>query len=205
MNLRALSLVAFSVVAATAASAACGGKKDDGATNKALAELATCKDERDRAKSAADACTKQFAEYKAMTPSGPQEILVRIDGEGLTIVGKLPRGGGGEQMVGAGDLTEAEKNVVPLVIAQIAGSRSAIQQCYVQALKTTAGLENRSINLNVMVKVSPTGAISGAQFSPQISQAFDGCMSAVASKWKIAPYTGRAFPLQYPLKLQPVN
>jgi hypothetical protein len=203
MNLRALSLVAMSVAVASAAGA-CGGKKDDGAVNKALAELATCKDERDRAKSAADACTKQFAEYKAMTPSGPQEILVRIDGEGLTIVGKLPRGGG-EQMVGAGDLTEAEKNVVPLVIAQIAGSRSAIQQCYVQALKTTAGLENRSINLTVTVKVSPTGAISNAQFSPQISQQFDGCMSTVAAKWKIGPYQGRAFPLQYPLKLTPVN
>jgi hypothetical protein len=200
MNLRAIALA---VVILTVA--ACGGKKGGPDNNKLLEELASCKDERDRAKNALDACTKQFAEYKALTPTGPQEILVRIDGEGLTIVGKLHSGKPGEGMVGAGDLTEAEKNVVPLVMAQIAGSKNAIQQCYVQALKTNTSLEGRAVNMTVQVKVSPTGAISNAAFSPQISQQFDACMSTVASRWKIGPYEGRAFPLQYPLKLQPVQ
>jgi hypothetical protein len=202
MNLRAIALVVVSLSVATA----CGGKKDGGADqNKLLDDLAKCNDERDRAKNAADACTKQFAEYKSLTPTGPQEILVRIDGEGLTIVGKLGSGKPGESQVGAGDLSEAEKNVVPLVIAQIAGSRQAIQQCYVQALKTNTSLEGRAVNLTVQVKVSPTGGIGNAEFSPQLSPQFDTCMSTVASRWKIAPYQGRAFPLQYPLKLQPVN
>jgi hypothetical protein len=201
MNLRAIALVVVTLSAATA----CGGKKDGADQNKLLDELAQCKDDRDRAKNAADACTKQFAEYKALTPTGPQEILVRIDGEGLTIVGKLGSSKPGEAQVGSGDLTEAEKNVVPLVIAQIAGSRTAIQQCYVQALKTNTGLEGRAVNLTIQVKVSPSGGITGASFSPQLSPQFDTCMSTVAGRWKISPYQGRAFPLQYPIKLQPVN
>ena len=199
MNLRAIALVVVSL----STIAACGDKKGPD-NNKLLDELASCKDDRDRAKNALDACTKQFAEYKALTPTGPQEIVVRIDGEGLTIVGKLSTGKG-EGQVGAGDLSESEKNVVPLVIAQIAGSRTAIQQCYVQALKTNTSLEGRAVNLTVQVKVSPSGAISNAQFAPQLSQQFDSCMNTVASKWKIGPYEGRAFPLQYPLKLQPVQ
>jgi hypothetical protein len=200
MTLRALSLVLVGV----ASIGACGGKSDDGALNKALGELSTCKDERDRAKNAAEACTKQFAEYKAMTPSGAQEIVVRVDGSNVTIVGKLA-GKPSDNSVGAGDLTEAEKNVIPLVIGQISGSRSAIQQCYVQALKTTAGLENRAINLTVQVKVNPSGAITNPSFSPTLSQQFDGCMTAVAARWKIPPYNGRNFPVQFPIKLQPVN
>jgi hypothetical protein len=200
MTLRALTMALVGVVLF----GACGGKADEGALNKVLGELSTCKDERDRAKNAADACTKQFAEFKAMAPTGAQEIVVRVDGAGITIVGKLASKPG-DPSVGAGDLTEAEKNVIPLVIGQIAGSRSAIQQCYVQALKTTAGLENRSINMVVQVKVNPTGAITNAQFAPAISQQFDGCMASVATRWKIAPYNGRNFPLQYPIKLQPVN
>ena len=200
MNLRAIILAVV-----TLSAAACGGKKGGPDSNKLLDELAQCKDDRDRAKNAADACTKQFAEYKALTPTGPQEILVRIDGEGLTIVGKLKSGKPGEGQVGAGDLSDAEKNVVPLVIAQIAGSRTAIQQCYVQALKTNTSLEGRAVNLTVQVKVSPSGAISNAAFTPQLSPQFDTCMSTVAGRWKINPYEGRAFPLQYPIKLQPVQ
>jgi hypothetical protein len=200
MNLRAIALIVVTISVA-----GCGGKKDDSGQNKLLDELAQCKDDRDRAKNAADACTKQFAEYKALTPTGPQEILVRIDGEGLTIVGKLGSSKPGEGQVGAGDLTDAEKNVVPLVIAQIAGSRTAIQQCYVQALKTNTSLEGRAINLTIQVKVSPTGGINNASFSPQLSPQFDTCMSTVAGRWKINPYQGRAFPLQYPIKLQPVQ
>jgi hypothetical protein len=200
MNLRAIALVVVSLSVATA----CGDKKA-GPDPKLLDELAACKDDRDRAKNALDACTKQFAEYKALTPTGPQEILVRVDGEGLTVVGKLSSGKPGEPSVGAGDLTDAEKNVVPLVIAQIAGSRTAIQQCYVQALKTNTSLEGRAVNLTVQVKVSPSGGITNAQFSPQLSSQFDTCMGAVASRWKISPYQGRSFPLQYPLKLQPVQ
>ncbi len=200
-----MRLPALALAVMTLSAAACGDNKGGPDNNRLLEELSTCKDDRDRAKNALDACTKQFAEYKAMTPTGPQEIVVRIDGEGLTIVGKLPSGKPGEASVGAGDLSEAEKNVVPLVMAQIAGSRTAIQQCYVQALKTNTSLEGRAINLTVQVKVSPTGAISNAAFAPQLSQQFDNCMSTVATKWKIAPYTGRTFPLQYPIKLQPVQ
>jgi hypothetical protein len=201
MNLRAIALAVVTLSAASA----CGGKKDGPDNSKLVDELTSCKDERDRAKTSLDACTKQFAEYKALTPTGPQEILVRIDGEGLTIVGKLHSGKPGEGQVGAGDLTDAEKNVVPLVIAQIAGSRTAIQQCYVQALKTNTSLEGRAVNLTVTVKVSPSGGISNAAFSPQLSAQFDSCMNTVASRWKINPYEGRAFPLQYPIKLQPVQ
>jgi hypothetical protein len=201
MKKRALSLVLVALsLSAAGGLAACGGKGDDGATNKALAELASVKDERDRLKNALDTCTKQFAEYKAMTPTGPQEILVRVDGNAVTVVGKIGKSSGG-----IGELTEAEQNVIPLVLGQIQGSRNSIQQCYVQALKTTAGLENRAVNLAVTVKVNPTGAITDPGFSPQINENFDKCMSTVAGKWKITAYNGRAFPVQANIKLQPVQ
>jgi hypothetical protein len=192
------------ILACLMTAAACGGKKDNSAElKKAADDLGKSKDELTRTKNALDACTKQFAEYKAMNPGEAQEIVVRVDGDGLTVVGRIKKAG--EPSVGSGDLTEAEKSVVPLVIAQIQQSRNQIQQCYVQALKTTSGLENRSIQLTVQVKVQPSGAISGAAFAPEVSAQFTTCMTKVAERWKIKPYEGRSFPLQYPIKLTPVN
>jgi hypothetical protein len=192
------------LVVSLALAAACGGGKSSGPDmNKTLDELAKAKEDATRAKNALDACTKQFAEYKAMTPTGPQEIVVRVDGAGVQIVGRV--GKPGEPSVGAGDLTEAEKNVVPLVVAQIQATRNPIQQCYVQALKATAGLENRTIKGSVQVKVSPAGLITFAGFDPDIGAGFTTCMSKVAERWKIKAYEGRSFPVQYPMTLQPVN
>jgi hypothetical protein len=196
MNLRSV------IMALALALCACGGKKDSGDLNKTLDELAKAKDDATRAKNALDKCTKDFADYKATNSGGPQEIVVRVDGSGVTIVGRVATGPGS---VGSGDLTEAEKNVVPLVVAQIQQSKNAIQQCYVQALKTTAGLEARTIKLAVQVKVNPTGVISDAQFAPDLSPSFTTCMNKVAERWKIKEYQGRAFPVQYPITLQPVQ
>lgn len=191
MNLRVLTVAALGVMAA------CGAKQT-GPDPKMVEELNGLKDERDRLKKSLDTCTKEFAEYKAQQTDTPQEVLVRIDGTTVEVVGRIKDGGGGSF-----ELTAAELAVLPVVQTQIRGSRAAIQQCYNQALKTTAGLENRIITLAVTVKVNPDGKITTPSFSPQISQAFNGCMGAVALKWKATPYQGRAFPVQVNIELRP--
>jgi hypothetical protein len=174
------------------------GEKNPGPDPKLLEELQGLKDERDRTKKQLDQCTKEFAEYKSLQTDVEQEVLVRIDGTTVEIVGKLKSTGGG-----GFELTEAEMAVLPSVQTQIRASKSAIQQCYNQALKTTAGLENRIINLAVTVKVNPDGKITSPSFRPEVSQAFSGCMGTVALKWKCSPYVGRAFPVQVNIELHP--
>jgi hypothetical protein len=174
------------------------GNKNPGPDPKLTAELQGLKDEQTRTKGQLDQCTKEFAEYKALQSDQQQEVLVRIDGTTVEVVGTLKSSGGGGFV-----LTEAETAVLPSVQTQIRASRSAIQQCYNQALKTTAGLETRIINLAVTVKVNPDGKITSPSFSPQISQSFSGCMGTVALKWKCSPYAGRSFPVQVNIELHP--
>jgi hypothetical protein len=195
MKLRVLCVAALTVLG----SAACG-EKNKGPDPKLTQELESCKDERDRLKASLDTCTKQYAELKSQVADTPQEVLVRIDGNTAEIVGRIRDAGGGNF-----ELTAAELAVLPVVQTQIRGSRAAIQQCYNQALKTTAGLENRIINLAVTVKVNPDGKITSPSFAPTLSQAFDGCMGAVAIKWKTNPYQGRSFPVQVNIELRPQN
>jgi hypothetical protein len=190
------------------AAAACGAEgKTTANDDRILGELATCKEERDKVKGSLKTCTDKFAALNQESgggDAGPEELVVRVENEQLTIVGRqrggkpLPNGGGG-----AVALTDEEQAVTESVTSLIRASKSAIERCYVQALKANEDLENRAITLDIKVLVSPDGRVSHPSLSPRVSQQFDACMKTVASKWKVKAYKGKAFPIVVPIRLQP--
>ncbi|HVV84392.1 MAG TPA: hypothetical protein VHE35_15095 [Kofleriaceae bacterium] len=64
-------------------------------------------------------------------------------------------------------------------------SRPPVQKCYEQALKKNAALQARTVRLQVSATFGANGGFSKASFSPDLGDAFDGCMRAVAGKWKL--------------------
>ena len=126
---------------------------------KTLGDLVSCKEERDRSKGQLDTCITQLDKLKSGEggDAGPTEILVRYDGELLTITGKVR--GGRPVAVTNTELTEVEQKVTETVTATIRASKEPIQKCYVQALKTHPDLESKAITIEIKVVVQPSGSL----------------------------------------------
>lgn len=182
----------------------CGEDKSNVAQNdKLLTDLDACTKERDKVKGQFDNCSKAVTELRANPPSAPdEEIVVRIEGDRLTVTGKV-RGGG--QVVDNSPLSESEKKAVRQIHVQIFATKSKIQQCYAQALKANVSLQNQPIDLDVTVTMNPNGTITNPRFDPSISAAFDSCMKTVATTWKGEPYQGKPRPVRATIALQPVR
>lgn len=185
---------------------ACGDSKSNVAeSDRILTDLDSCRKEREKTKNQFETCSKTVTELRANPPSTePEEIVVRVEGDTLTVVGKM-RGQTHSGMPTPTELGPEEQKAIGPVRAQIAATKSQIQQCYTQALKADDSLANTPIELRVTIVVNPSGAITNPRFSPQVSAKFESCMKAVAAKWKIPPYKGKAFPLAYPINLQPIR
>lgn len=111
------------------------------------------------------------------------ELVMRIDGDALAITAR-PAGSGGS--------TPAVDDKVAIELGQkfienVRKSRGSIQKCYEQALKKNSAIQARTITLQVTAKFKAGGEVSGSSFRPDLGDAFDGCMSSVATKWKLTP------------------
>jgi hypothetical protein len=168
--------------------------------NDLLAKLDECKQQAERQKTAAEMCTKQLDE--ARTAAMQQDAwVVRIEGDTVSLVARPKRA-----QVGGGDVRdEVAVAVSGSFEGQVRGSKQGIQQCYVSALKKNESLQNREINLLVSVTANPTGKLSNPQFAPAVSPDFTACLTKIASNWKVQPYTGGSFTLQYPVSLRPTE
>src|SRR5688572_15949576 len=95
--------------------AACGEKQEPRGDDQLTGKLVDCQSALERAKAATDMCTKQLETAKATGTPTPGEILVRIQGDTLTVTGAAAArgggGGGGGGGNGGGNLTpeQAEK------------------------------------------------------------------------------------------------
>ncbi len=103
-----------------------------------------------------------------------------------------PTGGGG----GGGKPLDdkAAEAMAQEFIGLVGRSRPPIQKCYEQALKKDASLQARTVTLRVNATFGADGKYSKASFTPALGAVFEGCMRAVAGKWKL---TGAGAPANF--------
>ena len=123
----------------------------------------------------------EIARLKLGAPTGG-ELVLRIDGDTLAITAR-PAGSGGPPAVADAVAIELGQKFID----SVRKSRGNIQKCYEQALKKNSSIQARTISLQVSAKFAATGAVAKSNFSPDLGSAFDGCMSSVATRWKLTP------------------
>jgi hypothetical protein len=192
--------------------AACGNKDSasGAADSKVASDLATCTQDRDKAKNALSSCQKDFDVLKNSSANGGgsddkdagpgEEWIVRVDGDLLTISGHTKNGVA--MPTAPAELSEDELKAAESVTAMMRGSKNSIQACYITALKSNVDLANRTISLEVKVVVNPNGKVTNASFSPAINPQFDGCMRTVANRWAVTKFNGKPFPIAVTIKLE---
>jgi hypothetical protein len=118
---------------------------------------------------------------------GGGEIVVTIEGGKMTVKAGQP---GGtlpiDQRVAAAGAQE--------FLGMVERSRGAIQKCYEQALKKSAGLQSQKVSLTVYATFNPTGAVASSTSAPSLGEPFDGCFKQVAQKWTVK---GSPSPMTY--------
>lgn len=196
------SILGAMALALTAAAAACSGEKQSGPDEATLNRLVECEKERDRARTATEMCTKQLDEARAGgggAGGAASGVVVRVEGDVLTVTGTLPASGGRE-------LTSAEqKTIYEAIVRQVRAAKPSIQRCYVSALKKNEALQARTITLKILMTIDPSGKVAGASFSPRLSGDFDECMEKITSRWKVEEYQGGSIPVEVPVTLQPAD
>jgi len=178
---------------------ACGDKgvpqKD---YNELLGRVEELKSQADRAKSAAEQCAKQLETAGAAADNA---VVLRVEGDTVSVVGRPSR-----TSAASGDVKdEVAIKVGGAFEGQIRGSKAGIQLCYVNALKKNESLQTQEVTLQIGVVANPTGKLTSASFSPQVSPDFAACMHRIAQSWKVPAYAGGAFPIQYPVTLKPTE
>jgi hypothetical protein len=128
--------------------------------------------------------------------SGTQQFAFVIEGDAL-VVKSRPQGAGAPP-IDEKLATQLSQQFIDVVNK----SRGSIQKCYEQALKKNTGLQARTISLRVSASFSTAGAHTRSDFSPQLGDAFDGCMKSVASRWKL-PAAPQSMTFQATVSLSP--
>ena len=125
-------------------------------------------------------------------------VTVNIEGEAMSISGKVGGGGGG----GGSHGTATDVKLYEAFVAALRASRGSIQKCYQSALKNNATLQARPVTLDIQVAYKSSGQVAAASFNPRVDRAFDSCMSAVAKRWTL-PAMPAAVTFNYKQTLTP--
>jgi hypothetical protein len=115
-----------------------------------------------------------------MRGGGPNEIVVAIEGNALTVRPGKP---GTTPPIDDKVAAAASKEFLNLVEK----SRGSIQKCYEQALKKNTGLQAKTVTLTVSASFNAQGAYTNSNFatSAPLGDTFDTCIKTVASKWQL--------------------
>jgi hypothetical protein len=164
-------------------------------------DLKTCRDNLDSKKKLITDYEQEIADLKLKSGAGGTgEILVKVDGDVLSIVagaGTGPNGGTGEPTGNAKD-----EKLYEAFVQGVRESRGSIKQCYQNALKKNSALQARTLSLNISVGFTSSGKMTGAKFSPRVSDNFDACMTAIAKRWTL-PASPRSVSFETKLTLTP--
>ena len=141
----------------------------------------------------------EIARLKLASEGGTTYTFV-LEGDAWAAKGK-PTGGGGTG--GGPPLDDAKaKELASEFIALVGKARPPVQKCYEQALKKNAALQARTVTLKVSAQFAANGSFTRASFSPNLGDAFETCMRAVAGKWKLTP-AGSSSAFQATVTLSP--
>jgi hypothetical protein len=147
--------------------------KADPETVKQLTDCERDKEEKDKY-----IAKLQEENTRLQVQKGGGEIVVTIEGGKMTVRAGQP---GGtlpiDERVAAAGAQE--------FLGMVERSRGAIQKCYEQALKKSAGLHNQKVSLTVYATFTPAGAVASSTSAPSLGEPFDGCFKQVAQKWTV--------------------
>lgn len=165
------------------AGAGCKGDKAAEADPRSKADLEVCeksKLEKDKLITALQDEVERL-QRKQGGGGGATEIVAVFEDSIVTV--RAPRPGEPAPAVDPAKAAAASQEFLRVVT----GSRGAIQKCYEQALKKDTRLQARTLTLTVSATFSREGAYRSASFTPSLGGAFDQCIQAVATKWKLPP------------------
>jgi hypothetical protein len=165
--------------------------KDTPDTLAKLESLTQQLEEKDKAKKQ---CEADLAALQRGQAGG--EIVVTIEGDALRV--KPGHGGAPERSID--DATAAKQSQAFLDI--VSRSRGAIQKCYEQALKKNSGLQAVTVSMKLSASFGASGEFSRMSTSRSLGDTFDGCLHAVAAKWKL-PAAPAAMTFQAQVSLSP--
>jgi hypothetical protein len=191
-------LVPALALALIAALAACKGKttyKDKPETVEALKKL---QGQVDADKQLLDAQTQRLADCELAKTTG-DEVTITLAGDEIKISGKGPNAQANPDD-GAGDAKDAELFAAFLNLVE--KSKGSIKKCYQNALKKDARLQAKTIPIKLSASFAASGKITKSNFTPSISETFDGCMRSMASTWKL-PAAPKATSFTAPISLTP--
>lgn len=174
-------LAPLALAATSSALVGCKGKTVVKDNPEVVDRLKECTDKSKSREDLIATYEAELARLKLGTP-GTNEMVLRIDGDSLAITAR-PSGGGGQPQVADAVAIELGNKF----IENVRKSRGNIQKCYEQALKKNSALQARTISLKVSAKFGGSGDVSRSDFQPDLGSAFDGCMQAVATRWKLTP------------------
>lgn len=176
------------------AASGCKAKKELVDRPETLDALKKCQDNAEENKKL---ITSYEAEIRRLEQSASSagEVVVAIEGDALKV---RPGAPGVTPSVDPKIAAAQSKSFIDIVQK----SRGPIQKCYEQALKRDTNLQARTVTLNVSASFSAAGQFQRTSFAPSISDAFDSCMRAVASKWTL-PATTQAMTFKAQVSLTP--
>jgi hypothetical protein len=195
--MRSFAYVSAVVVPLALVLAGCKGDpvyKDTPDTVAKLESLTQQLEEKDKAKKQ---CEADLAALQRGQAAGG-EIVVTIEGDVLKI--KPGHGGSGTPERPIDDATAAKQSQAFLDI--VSRSRGAIQKCYEQALKKNSGLQAVTVSMKLSASFGASGEFSRMSTSRSLGDTFDGCLHAVAAKWKL-PAAPAAMTFQAQVSLSP--
>ncbi len=183
------SIVACWVVASLAV-VACKGKVEYRDNPEVATKLTSCQKSLDEKIAYIKDLEEQAAQLK-MKPAGDGEVFITLtaplpDGAIMEIKGGPGPNGG----TGTGEPREVKGNaddqkLYEAFITAVKNSRGSIRKCYQNALKKDTALQARTVTLDISVNYKTSGKVSGASFSPRVSENFNGCMDAIAQRWNL--------------------
>lgn len=158
------------------------------------ADLDQCRKDKDEKDKRIAALQDENAQLMREKGSGA-EIVVSIEGNALTV---KPHTGGGAPPIDDKAAAAASKEFLDVV----ARSRGAIQKCYEQALKKNSGLQAVTVSMKLSASFGASGEFSRMSTTRSLGDTFDGCLHAVAQKWKL-PAAPAAMTFQASVSLSP--
>ncbi len=142
---------------------------------------------------------KENAELKlGATTTDEETVVVRIDGDVLTIVAGKGKGPYAGEVKG----NAKDDKLYEEFVKAVKRTRGSIKKCYQAALKKDSKIQARTISLTINVNYATSGRVTGTTFNPRISNDFDKCMDGVAQSWKL-PAAPRKVAFQTKMSLTP--
>ena len=160
----------------TAGLLGCKAKEVIKADDETIKQLDDCK--RDREEKDKYIAKLQEENTRLQVQKGGGEIVVTIEGGKTTVKAGQP---GGTLPIDERAAAAGAQEFLGVVER----SRGAIQKCYEQALKKSAGLHSQKVSLTVYATFTPAGSVASSTSAPSLGEPFDGCFKQVAQKWTV--------------------